>query len=155
VSLPAIREALADVLRDAGWERQFTIHAYYPGSLSGNCVVIEPQGEYTNWYLTFGAGRRSQVNLQLRFMLPVSGADLVTAQKALDEVLSQGTAELSSLADLFQTPGSANRTLGGLVDDVLVASVSEYGFTDVAGNDGVVLSYIGCVVPVTIYATRS
>jgi hypothetical protein len=146
--LSTIREALAAQIRAAGWARQFTVYPYDAGGIDYPAVVISlAVDDPIDWVVSFGAGARlGTVRMRLRLLIPADSSP-ETALRALDDVLSQGDAERSSVADtIFDDP-----TLGGVVDSVTALSVSSVGLTNADTGEALV----GADIPLTIYVRRT
>lgn len=148
--LSAIREAVAQTIRDADWSRGFTVYAYEPAQPSYPCVIVSLRADDPiNWYGTYGGSTRlGEVNLNARILIPLG--DRETAYRALDEVLSQGSAEGSSFVDTFH----ADPTLGGAVENCVALGVTNIGEVVSGGQDAQVV-LVGADVPLTIKTRRS
>ena len=144
--LSDIREAVADTIRGGGWSREFTVHAYAPGTYTGDCIVVEvAPTDPIDWFNSFGALRIGTVRLNVRILVALTDE---TGQRILDEVLSQGSAEGSSIVDLF----TADQTLGGVVDSCQPLSVSQYGWASPNGENSE--GFVGAVVPLEVKTRR-
>lgn len=118
LTLTEIREALAATIR-AGIDRQTNVYAYPVGDPKLPCITVEPDtGDYVDYWVSFGAGGLAAVRLAL--VLEPGGNDPVSAGMRLDDYLSAGTGNGSSVIDAVL----ADRTLGLAGCDCIVTSVS-------------------------------
>lgn len=104
LTLADIREALADQIR-SNVDRQITV-ATYPTDVPPPSVMLEADNDYVDYWLSFGSSGVAAV----RFVLVVEpgGTDPKSAAIALDDFLSAGTGNGSSLVDAVM----ADTTLG-------------------------------------------
>lgn len=118
LTLGEIRNALATTIAD-GIDRQTNVYAYPVGDPKLPCITIEPDsGDYVDYWLSFGAAGLSAVRLVL--LLEPGGNDPVSAGIALDDYLSAGTGNGSSVIDAVL----ADRTLGLTRCDCVITSAS-------------------------------
>lgn len=107
LTLSAIREALAAQLRTET-ARQVTVYAYKPPTMSYPCLaLVAGEGDYVTYTETFDAV--ATVNLVIEVHISSLKID---EQVALDDFLSAGSANLSSIVRAV----NADRTLGGVVE---------------------------------------
>jgi hypothetical protein len=97
--LSDIRHAVAERIRAAGIDSSVNVFAYAPKDARLPAVVVEPAPDtYIEYHGTFGAVRVQSVNLVVRIFVPMENSPQ-SAGELIDEYLSSGTAESSSLAD--------------------------------------------------------
>jgi hypothetical protein len=117
LTLSAIRDALAAQIR-ANIDRSVTVHARNPGGRSGRNIVITPETDYIEYALTMGPNGQADVFFAIDIECPA--AQLDSAQIALDDFLSVGQGNTSSVVDAIQAGrDTVNGALGGLVADVV------------------------------------
>lgn len=113
--LSGIREALADRVSDVPGCRGIP---YPPDSIpTGNAVAVTvtPDSTYVDYHRAF-VGGLAYVNLTVTVWVPA--ADMRSAMNRLDVLLSSGSeADAGSLIDTLM---SVDRSLGGLIDDLVV-----------------------------------
>lgn len=118
LTLRDIREALAQTIT-AGISRQTNVYPYGVGDPKFPAITIEPDsGDYVDYWLTFGSAGLAAVRLVL--VLEPGGNDPVSAGIALDDYLSAGTGNGSSVIDAVL----ADRTLGLAGCDCVITSAS-------------------------------
>ena len=118
LTLGDIRNALAATIT-AGVDRQTNVYAYPVGDPKLPCITIEPDsGDYVDYWLTFGAAGLAAVRMVL--VLEPGGNDPVSAGIALDDYLSAGTGNGSSVIDAVL----ADRTLGLAGCDCVITSAT-------------------------------
>ncbi len=121
VSLREIREALAAQI-EAYVSRDVNGYPYGTGGLIGTrCVVIAPAGDYVSYFGTFGEDGLADLRLEVK-VIPTN-ATTIDAQIALDDYLSIGQGNASSVVDAVHS----DRTLGGLVEDCVCLTASGPG----------------------------
>lgn len=123
MNVQAIREALANVAKAA------IPRAYWwvPEKIEPPMLTVVPSAET---FITYNdAMRGGLVTLNFDAVVYVQRADDRAAQMALDAYLTPGTP--TSLFDAFM----ANRTLEGLVSDVLVSAATNYGRAVQVGDE--------------------
>ena len=103
--LSEIREALAATIR-AGVGRQTNVYAYPVEDPMPPAVSIEPDTTYVDYWSTMGGRGMSIVRFVL--ILEPGGNDLPSALRRLDDYLSLGTGNSSSLVGVVMS----DRTLG-------------------------------------------
>jgi hypothetical protein len=103
--LSEIREALASTIR-AGIGRQTTVYAYPVEDPAPPAVTIEPDATYVDYWSSMGGRGLSIIRFVL--VLEPAGNDLPSALRRLDDYLSLGTGNTSSLVGAVM----ADRTLG-------------------------------------------
>lgn len=136
LTLREIREALAAAIRD-GVERETTVLAYRAASSSFPLIVLEPDGDYVDYWQSFGSSGVAVVRLSV---VIVPGRADESARIRLDDFLSAGTGNGSSVVDAVV----ADPTLGGVVRTVQVGAVS------VSDGDGGPVA----VIPVTVFVGK-
>ena len=118
LTLGDIRNALAATIT-AGVDRQTNVYAYAVGDPKLPAITIEPDsGDYVDYWLTFGSAGLAAVRLVL--VLEPGGNDPVSAGIALDDYLSAGTGNGSSVIDAVL----ADRTLGLAGCDCVITSAT-------------------------------
>lgn len=118
LTLGDIRNALAATIT-AGVDRQTNVYPYGVGDPKLPCITIEPDsGDYVDYWLTFGSAGLAAVRLVL--VLEPGGNDPVSAGIALDDYLSAGTGNGSSVIDAVL----ADRTLGLAGCDCVITSAT-------------------------------
>jgi hypothetical protein len=118
LTLGDIRNALAATITN-GVSRQTNVYAYPVGDPKFPAITIEPDsGDYVDYWLTFGAAGLAAVRLVL--VLEPGGNDPVSAGIALDDYLSAGTGNGSSVIDAVL----ADRTLGLAGCDCVITSAT-------------------------------
>ena len=116
LTLGDIRNALAATITN-GVDRQTNVYPYPVGDPKLPCITIEPDtGDYVDYWLTFGSAGLAAVRLVL--VLEPGGNDPVSAAIALDDYLSAGTGNGSSVIDAVL----ADRTLGLAGCDCVITS---------------------------------
>lgn len=132
--LSDVREGVANLIRDAGLSTELNVYEYRPVSIRLPAVIIRPatEGTYIEYHGTFGALRMQTVSLVVEVIVPHAGSP-ESGERLLDDLLSSGTDESSSLADVLvgaQTfgdvyPGEANNhRYGALVESPATPTVS-------------------------------
>lgn len=111
LTLQPIREALATQIT-ANLTRKPSVFAYDPEAHSGHTIVIRPAADYIAYFGTMGPNGMADVLLDVVIEVPGRLAD---AQIAMDDYLSAGTGNGSSVVDAIHS----DRTLGGLVQDMV------------------------------------
>lgn len=117
LTLSEIREALATTIRN-GINRQTTVYAYPVETPAVPCVTIEPDGDFVDYWQSFGSAGLATVRLVL--VLEPGGSDLPSSGRALDDYLSAGTGNGSSIIDAVLT----GRTLGLTGCDCVLTSAT-------------------------------
>lgn len=118
LTLGDIRNALAATIT-AGVDRQTNVYPYPVGDPKLPCITIEPDsGDYVDYWLSFGSAGLAAVRLVL--VLEPGGNDPVSAGIALDDYLSAGTGNGSSVIDAVL----ADRTLGLAGCDCVITSAT-------------------------------
>lgn len=105
LTLGEVRNALAATIT-AGVDRQTNVYAYPVGDPKYPAITIEPESDYVDYWLSFGSAGLAAVRMVL--VLEPAGNDPVSAGIALDDLLSAGTGNGSSVIDAVL----ADRTLG-------------------------------------------
>lgn len=119
-SIGAIRKAIKAQLA-ANLNRETNVYEHGQLVRSYPCIEILPaQGEAVGYFKTFGDGGLGDLRLDLHIY--TTADDPVSAQIALDDYLSIGGDNQSSVVDAILT----DRTLGGAVQDC-VPLVAIYG----------------------------
>jgi hypothetical protein len=106
LTLSAIREALAAQLK-LNIARDVNVRAYPPMSGTGPAILIDLDPDAVDYWMTMGAAGVSTVRLTLK-VDPALGGDMESAARRLDEMLSAGVGNGSSIVDAVM----ADRTLG-------------------------------------------
>ena len=119
-SIGLIRKAVKAQI-ETNLNRETTVYAYGQAEQAYPCIEILPaQGEAVGYFKTFGDGGLGDLRLDLHIY--TTAADPVSAQIALDDYLSIGGDNQSSVVDAILV----DRTLGGVVEDC-VPLVAIYG----------------------------
>lgn len=95
LTLPTIREALAAQLK-ANIARDVTVRAYPPAA-AGPSITIRSASDFLDYWVSFSAAGLSTVRFDL--VIDPGGADLESALRRLDDFLSAGTGNGSSVLD--------------------------------------------------------
>jgi hypothetical protein len=109
---------------------------YEPGSI--NPPTFFPTGVEVNRYPDGNRGRLRQWGITGKLLVGL--ADNVAAQEVLDALMSDGDADIAALFEV-------NDTLGGLVEDLVVRAITDYGPHEVAGQ-----TYLGANVALELWA---
>lgn len=132
-----------------GTDRAVQGYPYPKGNEQLPCVVVHTADEYVDPYGTIAAmGGMAVVNLVLVLMAPCRVA-YEDGMRVLDEMMSAGIDLPNSVADAIE----ADRTLGGVVDDVLLGVSS--GHTGINPDEQGRPQAVICRWPLTVYAQRS
>lgn len=124
MNLTAIRERLADTLRD-GIGMPINVYPYMPDAPRSPCIVIVPAANYIIPHESFGLHQL----VELHFRLLIGAASRAEdAQRLLDSLLSFGDDETSSVIDAIESKrDTANGGLDGLVEDLVIESATTVG----------------------------
>lgn len=148
--LSDIRNAVAARVRASGIDSTVNVFAYPPKDFRLPAVIVEPSGDsYIEYHGTFGALRVQSVNLVVRIFVPMESSPQ-SAGELMDEYLSSGTAEVSSLADAI----TGNDVTIGSSTAAIVAERAENwsrGSLELAQTTPVMM----CELPVTVTLKRS
>jgi hypothetical protein len=117
INLRLIREAAAAQIA-AGIGRRTTGYAYDNTTITLPAVIIRPGAPYVTYHETFGD--RCLVGIELEIEVVTSSADDVSAAIAMDDLLSPGLANNSSILEAVE----ADPTLGGTVGHCWVSEAS-------------------------------
>ena len=120
LDLAAIREALVQQIVN-GVGRGLTGFAYFPDSPPLPCVGVLPGDPYVDVQTTMGSGPHVTVNLDVRVLVP--SGDGISGQRVLDELLSAGTGEGSSIVDAIES----DRTVNGTAATSVVTEIQDRG----------------------------
>jgi hypothetical protein len=131
--LSDVREGVANLIRNAGFDSSLNVYEYRPVSIRLPAVVVRPSADtYIEYHGTFGALRMQTVFLTVEVIVPHAGSP-ESGERLLDDLLSSGTSESSSIADVLvgaQTfgdvfPGDArDHRYGALVESPQTPTVS-------------------------------
>jgi len=129
--LKAIREALANQI--AGYlQRDGTVHAYDPGDHRLPAIIIRPADDYIAYFGTMGPSGIADVLLDID--IEVATAQAASAGIAMDDYLSAGTGNMSSVVDAIHS----DRKLGDVVADCVCLTAD----APVEGEDGVLVATV-------------
>lgn len=106
LTISDIREALAAQLR-ANIARDVSVRAYPPVALAPS-ILIELDPDAVDYWVTFGAAGLSTVRLTLT--VDPSGGESESTARRLDDFLSAGTGNDSSIIDAVMTDSSLGLT---------------------------------------------
>lgn len=111
VRIRALREAIKATLDAAPIARTIAVHAYRPAWTADQihqypCLIIGHDAA-VGYRLTFGA--RGQAEVRLKLEVRTESSDCISAEMALDDLLSAGTGADSSIFDAL----TADPTFGG------------------------------------------
>lgn len=112
LTLQAIRVALATQI-SANLARGTSVHPYDPGDHTQPAVVIRAADDYIAYFGTMGPNGVSDILLDVD--VEVAAAQSASAYIAMDDYLSAGTGNDSSVVDAIHS----DRTLGGVVGDCI------------------------------------
>lgn len=145
-----IREVLAERVRSVV-DGEVNVFAYAPKDYPLPAVYIEPtrEGPYIDYHGTFGALRLQEVNLVVRIMV-AEGGSAQTAGEDLDELLSSGSTEESSLADAIT---GENVAIGTGFADIFAAAADGWATGDL--QRGQTTPVVSCDIPVVVRVRRS
>jgi hypothetical protein len=138
LSLQAIREALANQIQ-AHVARSISAHPYDPGDHTQPAVVIRPATDYIAYFGTMGPNGDADVLLEVD--IEVATAQPASAGIAMDDFLSAGTGNTSSVIDAI----FFDKTLGGLVDNCIALTADG----PVERDDGVLVATVHVQIIVT------
>lgn len=138
-SARVVRNALATRLKSVAG---LTVHARMPdfGQLNPPCAVIVPVRSESEQ--TFGRGDLTRWEFEVNVLVPAAGGR-DPAQDRLDVYTAT-----SSTGGIFGAI-AADRTLGGVVDDTFIKSMSEYGDVEIAQD----VMLAGCTVGIECWST--
>lgn len=150
LDIGAIRKALADQIR-TNVDRETNVSDYYLTAPPYPSIqIVPPTGEAVAHRTSFSDGRTGL--LRFSIMVWTTGADDISGQKALDEYLSGGGDNQSSIWDALwanATP-EGRITLGGIVNDINIAPAT---YLPPDGIDGGVRRF-GAVIPIEILVKK-
>jgi len=147
--LSDIRNALADRITASGLDSSVNVFAYPPRDFMLPAVVILPSADtYIEYHGTFGALRLQTVNLIVRIIVPEGGSPQ-SAGELMDEYLSSGTAESSSLADAI----TGTMTVGAATADVFAELAESWGMGELVRAQ--TTPVVSCDIPVRVALKRS
>lgn len=117
VNLRLIREAAAFQIAN-GIARQATGYAYDGTTITLPAIIIRPGSPYVTYHESFGD--RCLVGVELEIEVITSSADGISAGVAMDDLLSPGLANSSSILEAIE----ADPTLGGTVGHCWISEAS-------------------------------
>ena len=148
--LSDIRHAVADRISDAGLDSSVNIFAYPPKDFPLPAVLVLPAGDtYADYHGTFGAVRLQTVSLVVRVIVPEGGSPQ-SAGERMDEFLSSGTTEESSLAD--EITGAAV-TIGSGTADIFAGVAENWSMGELQRAQ--TTPVVSCDIPVVVRVKRS
>lgn len=148
--LADIRHAVAERVIDAGLDSSVNVFAYPPKDFPLPAVLVMPSGDtYIDYHGTFGALRVQTVELVVRIIVPEGGSPQ-SAGERLDEYLSSGSGEDSSLADAITGSGI---TIGTATADIFAARAENWAMGDLIRAQ--TTPVVSCDIPVTVNLKRS
>ena len=111
LDITAIRQAIADQLR-TNLDRETNVYPYWVEAPQFPCVMVVPEqgGEFVSYFRTFTAQGLSELRFELHIW--TVGTDATSAQRAIDDYLSAGGDNQSSVLDAVMT----DPTLNGVVE---------------------------------------
>lgn len=99
-----------------------------PDEIAPPAAVVAPDGDR---FITYPETIKAGIcTLRFRIVLIASAASSRTGQDDLDLLLSSGTGVSGSAVDAL----TADRTLGGAAQTLVVQAAEDYGRADIAGN---------------------
>jgi len=148
--LSDIKHALADRITASGLDSSVNVFAYPPKDYPLPAVlVLDREGDdYVEYHGTFGALRLQTVNLIVRIIVPEGGSPQ-SAGERLDEYLSSGTTETSSLADAI----TGTATVGSVTADLFAATAGNRQSGDLIRAQSTPV--VSCDIPVRVALKRS
>lgn len=147
--LSDIRYAVADRITAAGLDESVNVFAYAPKDARLPAVIVEPAPDtYIEYHGTFGAVRVQTVNLVVRIFVPMESSPQ-SAGELIDEYLSSGTAESSSLADAI----TGVVAVGDATADVFAERAEN--FTRATLELAQTTPVMTCAIPVRVVLKRS
>jgi hypothetical protein len=148
--LSDIRHAVANRIKASGIDAAVNVFAYPPKDFPLPAVLIIPAGEtYEEFHGTFGELRLQTVNLIARIIVPEGGSPQ-SAGELMDEYLSSGTSQDSSLADAIT---GANVTIGSGTADIFAANSENWSMGDLVRSQ--TTPVVSCDIPVVVRVKRS
>jgi hypothetical protein len=147
--LSDIREAVADRIRSSGIDSSANVFAYPPRDFPLPAVLVLPSGDtYIEYHNTYGPVRIQTVQLIVRIIVPEGGSPQ-SAGELMDEYLSSGTGEDSSLADAI----TGTATVGSATADVIAGQAENWGMGDLVRTQ--TTPVVSCDIPVRVTLKRS
>lgn len=147
--LSDIRNAIADRITASGLDSSVNVFAYPPKDYLLPAAIILPSGDtYIEYHGTFGALRLQTVNLIVRIIVPEGGSPQ-SAGEIMDEYLSSGTAESSSLADAI----TGTATVGSATADVFAELAENWTMGELVRTQ--TTPVVSCDIPVRVALKRS
>lgn len=131
LTLFAIREALANQIV-AHVSRPISGHPYDPGDHTQPAVVIRAASEYVAYFGTMGPNGEADILLDVD--IEVASTQSSSAGIAMDDFLSAGTGNTSSVVDAIHF----DKTLGGLVANCVCLTAD----APVERDDGVLVGTV-------------
>lgn len=92
------------------------------------CAIVRPADQFVAYHESFGAA--PLVDVQLEVLIMAQGTSDIDSQIAVLDMLSAGAGKSNSIIDAI----SADRTLGGVVENTIVRTAS--GLSRAEGADG-------------------
>lgn len=134
VSLDACREGLANLIGNLPIVR---VTSFVPGLVNVPAAIVAPA---PGQFITYNETMDGCSTFLLRVTLLTSVADMEQAQDSMDPYLDNGTA-----ASVYAAI-AADPTLGGVADDALAMTASNYGVIEWNG-----VQYLGCHILVSVF----
>lgn len=148
--LSDIRNAVADRIKASGLDTHVNVFAYPPKDFPLPAVLVLPSGDtYIDYHGTFGALRVQQVELVVKIIVP-EGGSAQSAGELMDEYLSSGTGEDSSLADAITGTGIA---VGSSIADIFAARAENWAMGELVRAQ--TTPVVSCDIPVRVALKRS
>lgn len=148
--LSDIRTAVADRIRDAGLDSTVNVYEYPPPDFPLPAVIVVPSGDaYIEYHGTFGSLRVQTVNLVVKVLVPQGGSKQ-SGDAFLDELLSSGTGEGSSLADAIT---GNDVTIGSSTAAIIAGQAENWSMGELVRNT--TTPVLSCDIPVQVTLKRS
>lgn len=147
--LSDIRHAIADRIKAANIDASVNVFAYPPKDYPLPAVLVLPAGDtFMEYHGTFGAVRLQTVYLTVRVIVPEGGSPQ-SAGEIMDDYLSSGTAEASSLADAI----TGTVVVGDATADVFAERAENWTMGDLARAS--TTPVVSCDLPIRVALKRS
>jgi hypothetical protein len=147
--LSDIRNAVADRIKASGIDSSVAVFAYPPRDFPLPAAIILPaDGTYHEYHGTFGDLRLQEVRLIVRIIVPEGGSPQ-SAGELMDEFLSSGSAESSSLADAI----TGTATVGDATADLFADRAENWTMGDMVRSQ--TTPVVSCDIPVRVALKRS
>jgi len=148
--LSDIRNAVADRITASGLDSSVNVFAYPPKDYLLPAVLVLPSGDnYIEYHGTFGSLRLQTVNLIVRIIVPEGGSPQ-SAGELMDEYLSSGTSQTSSLADAIT---GSNVTVGSGTADLFAELAENWTTGELVRAQ--TTPVVSCDIPVRVALKRS